>query len=205
MALDDVVIGLKRVDVGAEREAGDGVDGIAHQVGLQVDHSAGSGLRGASGPPGGRTTVFSEGKNALTCPGSSAAMTMRRCRFQTSSLAKKSPSSKPISRAIIAVVRRPPEALRPVAQHRADHGVIADEQEVAGADTNTDERTVGADPLGELLVHPRLLELESVTEERHATRAGNVFVAARLRSHALRVQLVADQHATELARPAPIS
>ena len=43
MALDDVVVGLERVDVRAEGQAGDRVDGEAHQVGLQVYRRAGRG------------------------------------------------------------------------------------------------------------------------------------------------------------------
>ena len=41
--LDHVGVGLERVDLGAEGEPGDGVDGVAHQVGLQVDRRAGVG------------------------------------------------------------------------------------------------------------------------------------------------------------------
>ena len=43
VALDDVVVRLERVHVGAEGQPGDGVDRVAHQVGLQVDGRAGRG------------------------------------------------------------------------------------------------------------------------------------------------------------------
>jgi hypothetical protein len=53
--LDDVVVGLQRVDVGAEGQACDGIDGEAHQVGLQVDRCAGVAAL-ASARPGARRT-----------------------------------------------------------------------------------------------------------------------------------------------------
>ena len=60
--LDHVVVGLERVDVGAEREAGDGVDREAHQVGLQVDRASRCAPRAASARAGAAVTFSSDGK-----------------------------------------------------------------------------------------------------------------------------------------------
>ena len=61
MLLDHVVVGLQRVDVGAEGQPGDGVDREAHQVGLQVD--GGAGRAALSQRPASRSAHFtSDGK-----------------------------------------------------------------------------------------------------------------------------------------------
>ena len=59
--LDDFVVGLQRVDLGAECEPGDRVDRVAHQVGLQVDRVAAP-RRTLPAPASRHATRTSDGK-----------------------------------------------------------------------------------------------------------------------------------------------
>ena len=102
--LDDVGVRLERVDLGAEGEPGDGVDGVAHQVGLQVDRRAGVG--GAAPAPG---EALADGRRATgsrradgadrspPSPSGAAASTPRLRRRTRRPPSRSRPRSRPAS------------------------------------------------------------------------------------------------------------
>ena len=135
VALDDVVVGADRVDVAAEGEAGDHVDRVAHQLGLQVERRAAA--RGAlparAQPVGDREQRRQEGLDVRRVERGHHHPALPR---QASSLAKNRPCAKPISRTIRSWLRGPAIVLGPVAQHARDHRVVGDEQQPARPHAN---------------------------------------------------------------------
>ena len=133
MALDDVVVGLERVDVGAERQAGDRVDGEAHQVGLQVDRRSGRG----GAPPAALEPVAAPHQRREV--GAQVARVEARHHHPPLPLPGLAFGAEDAgAEADLAgdggEARRAPEALGPVAQHRADRLVVGDHEEAMAAD-----------------------------------------------------------------------
>ena len=176
MSLDDVALGFERVDVGAEGQAGDGIYGVAHQVSLQVDDRASTG--------GSAPTALEASHHHVERREECFDVTWVQGRHDHSTLPPPDRvvgEEEPFLEAHLprdpALVRRPPEALGPLAKDRTDHRVVADQEQAARADSYAHVRTIGGDPLRKFLMHPRLLELKGVTEDRHAPRPRKILVS----------------------------
>ena len=180
VTLNDVFVRLERVDVGPEREAGDRVDGEAHQVGLQVDRLSSGG--GALPAPfeavananqrrkvGAQVARVEPGHHHLALPLPGLALGAEEARAEADLAGD------------AGETWRAPKALGPVAQHRAHRLVVGDHKQAIAADRDGEEVAVAARPPFHLLVQVRLVDLQRVAEPRQAGRPRQVVDLAQPR------------------------
>ena len=178
MLLDHVVPGFQRVDVGAKSQAGDGVHGVAHQVGLQVDGRA---LPGRPLPAPAQPLRHLHHRRKV-------ALDMRRVEARHHHAALRPPgvavgAEQPDRQAHLQPDLQQPggaaKAIGPVAQHRRHHGVVAHHQHLTSAQLEAEVRAEVAAPLLELQMQAWRVDLQQIAQQRQAARARQVGVAAQ--------------------------
>jgi hypothetical protein len=176
--LDHVGIGLQRAHLRAERQPGDRVHRVAHQVGLEVDGV----LLARAASPARRKPL----RNALE--GRKVVFHVRRVETGH----HHAPLAPPDLAAGCEQARQQAhlgadlvqpcgaaEAVRPVAQQRGHRLVVSHDDDLALEQLELVERPEFLGPGFELEVKPRRVDLQRVAEPGQAARAGQVFEAAQ--------------------------
>ena len=182
VALEDVLVRLQGVDLGAEGQPGDGVDGVAHEVGLQRD--------GRTSPRGLRPAP---GQARCHC------LQRRKVTFDVTWVESRHDHA-PLARPDLTVraedalchahfepdllqPRGPAKAIGAVAHDLRRQHVVAQHDDAPLAQRDLEEGPELAAPLLKLQVKARRAQLQRVAEEGPGPRAGQVFELTQ-RGHA---------------------
>ena len=194
VALDDVVVGLERVHLGAEREARHGVDRVAHQVALQVDGQAGV---GCTAPAPCEPLAHLDERREVH-----AQMAWVEARHHHPAL--------PLPRLALGAEdadRRRADlggdlgeplgaakAVGTVAHQRPHRRMVGDDEDAPAADAKAEVRPVLADPALDLLVHVRAVELQRVADQRQPRRRRQIVDLAQPSRRGRRRGFDMDRH-----------
>ena len=184
MLLDHVSVRLKRIDFCPERQPRDSVHRIAHQIGLQLNEHIRSRrfLPAPDQPPRHRL----QRRKVTLHMGR-----IKACHHHTSlAQPRLTVGTKNALRQIhftrdFLEARRTSQAVRPVTQDQSHHLMIANHQYFSLADLQLEERPKFNAPRLKLLMKPRRFDLQRITQNRNATRAGQ---RAKLTQHRWRGQ-----------------
>ena len=173
MLLNDVVIRFERANLGTEGQSGDGIDGVAHQVGLQIDGGA---LLGGHLPAGikplrdrahrGKVALDMSRVEAghhhapLPAPDLAAGVEYARCQSDFG--------------ADLLKTRGPAKAIGPIAKGGCDHFMVGHHQHSPATDLQLIVGTKFTTPGVELLVKMTSLELQHIAEPGQTARGRQI-------------------------------
>lgn len=129
--LDDVLVGLQRIDVGAECQSGDRIDGIAHQIGLQIDGQAVS-RRLLPAVPQATGDPHEHGKVGLDVRRIEACHDHPALTSPCFSIDEKQAGFHAGLPGYFFELGSPPEPIGPISKHRRDRLVVGNYEEAAG-------------------------------------------------------------------------
>ncbi len=164
MLLDDVAVGLERIDLGTECEPGDGVHGVAHQVALQVDRRAGV---GGSAPAAGEALAHRHQRRKV---GAQVARIEARHHHPPLPLPDLALGAEDADRRAdlgrdLGQLLGAAKAVGPVAHQRAHRRVVGDRHDAAVAELEAEAGTVLLHPALDLLVDARAVDLQQVADD----------------------------------------
>ena len=173
VALNDFFDRLQRVHLGAEGQARNRVDGVAHQVGLQVDRLLGPRrlLPAAAQTLG---DLQQRRKVVFHVLGVEARHDHAALALPTVALGTEDAARHAHFVPDLAQPRGAPVTVRAVAQHLADHLVVGQHQELSAAQAEAENRPELAAPLLDAGMHTGAVDLRQVAQQWQAARAGKV-------------------------------
>ena len=167
MLLDDVGVRLEGVDLGAEGQTGDGVDGVAHQVGLEVDASCRRPRRapapGQALADGHERREVSPQMARIESRHDHPALPLPRLAFGAEHADRRADLGRDLGQLLGAA-----KAVGPVAQEGAHRRVVGDRQDAPVAELEAEVRPVFLHPALDLLMDAGAIDLEQVADERQA-------------------------------------
>ena len=180
VALDDVLVRAERVHLRAEGQPGDGVHGVAHQVGLQVYRGvAARGLLPARHQP--QRHALQRREVALDVGRIEAGHHHAALALPVFTGRTEDAADQAHFRPHLLEAGGASKAVGAIAQRGRDQGVVAHHHDPAAAEPQLEHGPEGFAPLLQLQVHARGIDLQQVAEDRHPARAGQVVELAQCR------------------------
>ena len=176
--LDDVLVGLQRVDVLAEGQARHGIHREAHQVGLQLDTAA---LARGQLPAADKALghALQEGVVALDVDRVEAGHHHAALALPGFAVGAEHALVEADLLPDLVHAHRAAEAVGPLAQDGGDGFMIGHGQEAPAAELEAEEGPVFVGPALDRLVHGAHADLEQVADQGQAARTGQVVEGSR--------------------------